>query len=121
MPTWVHRNRNNVNGETNDVYAMGVAGRYKMTKRTALVGEYYYVFPNQINAKYHNALSVGFDIETGGHVFSLHFTNSTGMVEKQFIAETLDTWADGGIHFGFNLGRSFGLGKKSKSQFKVPK
>ncbi len=121
MPTYLHRNRNNVNGEKNDVFAMGFAGRYKFSKRIALVGEYYYVLPNQINLKYTNALSFGFDIETGGHVFSLHFTNSTGMVEKQFLTETIDTWADGGIHFGFNLGRSFGLGKKFRNQYKVAK
>jgi hypothetical protein len=120
MPTFLYRNRNNANGESNGVFAMGIAGRYKMTKRTALVGEYYYVLPNQIDKKYKNSLSVGFDIETGGHVFSLHFTNSTGMVTKQFLAETVDTWADGGVHFGFNLGRSFGLGKKYKGQYKVP-
>lgn len=119
MPTWVHRNRNNVNGESNDVFAVGVGGRIKLTKRTAFVGEYYYVLPNQINQQYKNSLSFGFDIETGGHVFSLHLTNSTGMVAKQFIAENLDSWADGGIHFGFNLGRSFGLGKKHKNQYKV--
>ncbi len=121
MPTYLHRNRNNVNDETNDVFSVGIAGRYKFSKRTAFVGEYYYVLPNQIDKKYSNVLSFGFDIETGGHVFSLHFTNSVGMVEKQFIAETVDTWADGGIHFGFNLGRSFGLGKKYRNQYKVAK
>lgn len=120
MPTFLYRNRNNVNGETNEVISMGIAGRYKLTKRTALVGEYYYVLPNQIATKYKDALSFGFDIETGGHVFSLHFTNSTGMITKQFLAETVDSWADGGVHFGFNLGRSFGLGKKYKGQYKVP-
>jgi hypothetical protein len=119
MPTWVHRNRTNVIGEQNDVLAMGIAGRYKITKRTALIGEYYYVAPNQLASTYKNALSFGFDIETGGHVFSLHFTNSIGMVEKQFITETTDTWADGGVHFGFNLGRTFGLGKKYRNQYKV--
>ncbi|MES2517770.1 MAG: DUF5777 family beta-barrel protein [Bacteroidota bacterium] len=120
MPTYLYRNRNNEHGETNGVFSVGLAGRYKMTKRTAFVGEYYYVLPNQINEKYKNSLSFGFDIETGGHVFSLHFTNSTGMITKQFLAETVDTWADGGVHFGFNLGRSFGLGKKYKGQYKVP-
>lgn len=119
MPTWVHRNRTNVIGETNDVIALGIGGRYKITKRTALIGEYYYVAPNQLASTYKNALSFGFDIETGGHVFSLHFTNSVGMVEKQFITETTDSWADGGIHFGFNLGRTFGLGKKYRNQYKV--
>ena len=120
-PTYLYRNRNNENGESNGIFSVGIAGRYKLNKRTAFVGEYFYVLPNQLNAKYKDALSFGFDFETGGHVFSLHFTNSTGMISKQFIAETTDTWADGGIHFGFNLGRSFGLGKKYRGLHKVPK
>jgi hypothetical protein len=119
-PTYLHRNRNNEHNESNDVISVGIAGRYKLSKRTAFVGEYFYVLPNQLNEKYKDALSFGFDFETGGHVFSLHFTNSTGMVSKQFIAETTDTWTDGGIHFGFNLGRSFGLGKKYRNIHKVP-
>lgn len=121
MPTFLYRNRNNEHGESNTVFSMGIAGRYRLTNRTALVGEYHYVLPNQLAAKYKNSLSLGFDIETGGHVFSLHFTNSTGMVAKQFIAETAETWADGGIHFGFNLGRSFGLGKKYRDEHKLLK
>ncbi len=121
MPTLLYRNRNNEHGESNAVFSMGFAGRYRLTNRTALVGEYHYVLPNQLNEKYKNSMSLGFDIETGGHVFSLHFTNSTGMVAKQFIGETAETWADGGIHFGFNLGRSFGLGKKYRDEHKILK
>ncbi|MFC0184724.1 hypothetical protein SAMN04515674_107206 [Pseudarcicella hirudinis] len=119
MPTFLYRNRNNVHGENNGVTALGIAGRYKLTKRTAFVAEYYAVLPNQIDKKYNNSLSFGFDIETGGHVFSLHLTNSIGMVEKQFLAETTGSWGNGDIHFGFNLGRSFGLGKKYRTNYKV--
>jgi len=59
-------------------------------------------------------MSFGVDIETGGHVFQLHFTNSLGMIEKQFIGETTGTWAKGDIHYGFNLSRTFSFDKKSK-------
>jgi hypothetical protein len=54
-----------------------------------------------------NSLSCGFDIETGGHVFQLHFTNSTGMTERTFIGQTTDRWDKGGMHFGFNISRVF--------------
>ena len=54
----------------------------KLSKRVALNVEYYYTLPNQLDQRYTNSLSIGFDIETGGHVFQLHFTNSTGMVEN---------------------------------------
>ncbi len=106
-PTLVHRNLVATKAEKNDVLAMGVAGRIKLTKRIALNAEYIYVLPDQLAPRFKNALSIGFDVETGGHVFQLHFTNATGMMERAFIAETTGDWTDGGIHFGFNISRVF--------------
>jgi hypothetical protein len=108
-PTMVHRNLVETVEEKNDVFALGIGGRIKLNKRIALNGEYIYVFPNQIADQYHNSLSIGFDIETGGHVFQLHFTNSTSMIEKGFVAENEGSWGDGDVHFGFNISRIFNL------------
>ncbi len=108
-PTMVHRNLVETFEEKNDVFALGIGARMKLSKRVSLNGEYIYVFPNQIADQYHNSLSLGFDIETGGHVFQLHFTNSTSMIEKGFIAETEGAWKDGDVHFGFNISRIFNL------------
>lgn len=108
-PSLVHRNWVSTSAEKNDVFAMGVGGRIKLSKRIALNAEYIYVLPNQIDEKYHNSLSMGLDIETGGHVFQLHFTNSAPMTEKGFITETEGVWSDGGIRFGFNISRVFNL------------
>lgn len=106
-PTVVHRNLVRTNAEKNDVPALGMAGRVKLSKRIALNAEYIYVMPNTLGPEFRNALSIGFDIETGGHVFQLHFTNATSMIERGFIAETTQSWQDMGIHFGFNLSRVF--------------
>jgi hypothetical protein len=108
-PTLVHRNLVATLEEENDVFAIGIAGRIKLSKRTSLNGEYIYVLPGQIADTYRNSLSLGIDIETGGHVFQLHFTNSTSMIEKGFITETVGNWADGDIHFGFNISRTFNV------------
>lgn len=110
MPTVLHRNLVETKAEKNDVLAMGVAGRIKLTKRVTVNAEYYYVLPDQINPVYTNVLSLGFDIETGGHVFQLHFTNSTDMTYKGFITETTDKWFDG-VRFGFNISRVFTIVK----------
>lgn len=107
MPSVVHRNLVLTNAEKNDVIAIGFGGRQKISKRLSLNLEYYYVLPNQLDERYRNSLSVGVDIETGGHVFQLHFTNSTSMVSKGFITETVGDWLDGGVHFGFNVSRVF--------------
>ncbi|MCB0586138.1 MAG: hypothetical protein KDD06_12530, partial [Phaeodactylibacter sp.] len=94
-----------------DVFAIGGAGRIKLTKRITLNAEYIYVLPDQLAPGYRNAFSLGFDIETGGHVFQLHFTNSTSMIEKGYVTETVEDWLDGGIHFGFNISRVFTLAR----------
>ncbi len=115
MPTLVHRNLTTSPEDKNDVYAMGVAGRFKLSKRVALNAEYYYVPDGQLATSYVNSLSLGLDIETGGHVFQLHFTNSPDMTYKGFITETQEQWFfqgnDGqlmsGIRFGFNVSRVF--------------
>ena len=108
-PTIVHRNLVATNAEENDVLAIGAAARIKLGKRTSLNGEYIYVLPDQLAPGFKNSLSVGFDIETGGHVFQLHFTNSTSMIEKGFIAETVGGWEDFDVHFGFNISRVFNI------------
>ncbi len=109
MPTMVHRNLVSSSKSSNDVFVMGIGGRAKLTKRVALNIEYYYVLPDQLDPAggFKNSLSVGFDIETGGHVFQLHLTNSTGMVENAFMTSTTEDWLKGGIHFGFNVSRVF--------------
>ena len=107
MPTLVHRNLVETRAEKNDVISIGIAARQKLSRRIAINAEYFYVLPNQLAESYRNSLSLGFDIETGGHVFQLHFTNSTPMTEKGFIAETSNNWLDGDIHFCFNISRVF--------------
>lgn len=111
-PTLIHRNFVETNEDENDVYSTGFAGRFKLTKRVALTGEYYYVFPGETADQFKNAFSLGFDIETGGHVFQLHFTNSQGMIEKSFIPETTASWSKREIYIGFNISRIFSLGKE---------
>lgn len=108
-PTMVHRNLVPTVADKNDVYALGVALRQKLTNRLAVNLEYIYVFPNQLPETFYDSFSIGFDIETGGHVFQLHLTNSTSMIEKGFVTETVGDWLNGDIHFGFNISRVFTL------------
>ncbi|RSK45926.1 DUF5777 family beta-barrel protein [Hymenobacter perfusus] len=109
VPTLVHRNLVDTRRQHNDVYALGVAGRQKLSKRTALMLEYYYRLPTSEDPGTRNALAAGFDIETGGHVFQLHVTNSQGMIEKHFLTQTSGNFFDGDIYFGFNVARNFTL------------
>jgi hypothetical protein len=116
-PTLVHRNLVATEFDPNDVYSIGAGGRMKLTKRISLNAEYYYMInpKSYMSKKVYNPLSVGFDIETGGHVFQFIFTNSVAMIEKGFIGETTGRWLKGDIHFGFNISRVFTF-KKMKTK-----
>lgn len=109
VPSYVHRNLVATELDPNDLYSIGAGGRMKLTKRISLNGEYYYLAnpKKDFSQKIYNPLAVGFDIETGGHVFQLMFTNSLGMADKSFIGETTGSWTKGDIHFGFNISRVF--------------
>jgi len=108
-PTLIHRNLVETTDEKNDVFALGFGARHKIGKRLAINAEYIHVFPGQIADQYTNSISIGVDIETGGHVFQLHLTNSTAMIEKGFVAENTGEFFKGDIRFGFNISRVFTL------------
>jgi hypothetical protein len=118
-PTLVHRNLVATEADKNDVLIMGIGGRQKLNKRVAINAEYFYVLPNQINSgtdnTLHNSFSLGFDIETGGHVFQLHMTNSRQMSDKGFLTETDGSWGKGDIIFGFNISRVFNVYRWKKN------
>jgi hypothetical protein len=110
-PTYLHRNLVTEAIDFNDVVAMGIGGRYKLNKRVSINVEYFAAinYMGVGEPKHPHSLSVGVDIETGGHVFQLFVTNSMPMFERGFITETTDKWQNGGIHFGFNISRVFSL------------
>lgn len=110
-PTLVHRNLVVAKDDQNDVFAMGLGGRLKLTRRTTFNVDYFYLLPGKTADNFNNSLSIGFDIETGGHVFQLFFTNSNPITEHGFITETTGRWDKGDIFFGFNITRTFTLVK----------
>lgn len=113
MPSLVHKNLVATSADKNDIFTIGAGGRYKFTKRTSINVEYHYVIPDQIDSyDYTNSLTIGFDIETGGHVFQLFFTNSVPINVTDFLTQTTDKWGNGDIYFGFNISRIFSFGGK---------
>ena len=107
MPTIIHRNLVAKTIDEHDIYSIGVGARIKLTRRLSFNAEYFYNLLDQLSLTSTNPLSFGFDIETGGHVFQLHFTNALGMNERSLITDTNGSWEKGDIHFGFNISRVF--------------
>ena len=108
-PTMVHYNLVENLSDQNDAYFLGIAGRYKISNRTAITYEYGAKLLNYSESKYYDSMGIGLDIETGGHVFQMFLTNSFGMTENQTFARTNSSWADRGFRLGFNVSRMFTL------------
>ncbi len=112
-PSLVHRNLVPTALDMNDLYAVGLGGRYKITNRFAITAEYFYTIRSPRSSEaYNNPIAIGVDIETGGHVFQLMLTNTSLMYEGGFITgNNNDNFFKGGIHFGFNISRTFSFTK----------
>lgn len=107
VPTLFHNNYVSVNNQENTQYAMGFGGRYKLGKRWSLNADYGWHLNRATDSPYHNPLSIGIDLETGGHVFQMHFSNAQAMNINGFLGQSTGSWSDGNIYFGFNLSRVF--------------
>jgi hypothetical protein len=110
-PTVVHYNLVKNATDANTLFSVGFGARHKLSKRVSLNAEYY-LQTNKLaapttNQSYINSLTIGVDIETGGHVFQLHLTNARGMTAPTYIHENTFAWDKGQIHFGFNISRVF--------------
>ncbi len=106
-PTFFHDNFVFVDEQHNSQYALGLGGRHKLSKRWSVNVDYGWHLNRADNSPFKNPLSIGFDLETGGHVFQMHFTNAQAMNTNGFIGQATGDWADGDIYFGFNLSRVF--------------
>jgi hypothetical protein len=122
-PTYVRRNYVSFM-DMNNMFGLGLGGRMKVSHHMAVIADYFLSFRSQESKNYflqqkefwfYNPLGVGLEMETGGHVFNFIFTNSTAILENQFIPSTSSSWTKGGFRWGFSISRTFTLSKKSDS------
>lgn len=118
-PSFVHYNLVKSADDQNNIFSLGLGGRYKLGSRFSVNGEYFYLFPGKTSDEYSNSLSLGVDIETGGHVFQLHCTNSQLMFAPGYITRSDGKWSDGNVFFGFNIYRNFSFGRKFESDSEI--
>jgi hypothetical protein len=108
MPTFVHINLVPTPEDHNNVFSLGAGGRFKISQRVAINAEYYYLLPKQIRSTpATSSLSVGIDIDTGGHIFQIFLTNAMGENMESIITQTTGKWQNGNIFLGFNISRIF--------------
>jgi len=105
----VHINLVEKISDKNDCFILGGVTRYKFTKRQAVTLEYGYRLNQYSRSNYYDSFGIGYDLETGGHVFQIHLTNSFGLTEDQYFMYTNKSWDNWGIRLGFNISRVFSL------------
>jgi len=88
-------------------FNLGIGGSIKLSKKVSANIEYLYPFTNAI--KNQHPLSLGIDLDTGGHLFQLVLSNSQRMFEQAIYSQTTGDWTKGSLFFGFNLIREFHL------------
>jgi hypothetical protein len=119
MPTYTHENLVATANDKNDIFSIGFGARYLITRSIGLNLEYFQpITKHEDDELYVGSMSFGIDIETGGHVFQITFTNSTGMIPQHYVPYNTEYWWDKEIRLGFNINRNITFGKKSKSKWK---
>jgi len=125
-PTYIRRNFVPFMDKNNS-FALGLGGRMKFNKRMAIIADYFHhfrsaeskdYFLSQKDFRFYDPLGIGLEIETGGHVFNLIFTNATAILENQYIPNTSSSWTKGEFRWGFSISRTFNLSKDKKNESK---
>ncbi|MDU8886427.1 DUF5777 family beta-barrel protein [Yeosuana sp. MJ-SS3] len=106
-PTLFHDNYVMLDSQDNTQFALGLGGRHKLGKRWSINADYGIHMNRASDSPFKNPLSIGVDLETGGHVFQMHFTNAQPMNVNGFLGQATGDWGEGDIYFGFNLTRIF--------------
>ncbi|QBN18321.1 DUF5777 family beta-barrel protein [Flavobacterium nackdongense] len=107
VPIYIHKNLYEPLSEEVDNFLLAGGGRYKISKRISINAEYALRLNANDSSFYHNPATIGLDIETGGHIFQLVFSNSQAMNDVSYFTNANGISDGKGIYFGFNLYRVF--------------
>ncbi|GAA4315758.1 DUF5777 family beta-barrel protein [Mucilaginibacter gynuensis] len=111
-----------IQGNEQNIFSLAAAGRLKVTKRMGIVFDYAHPFSsfrkNSTSPYFYDASGVGIEMETGGHVFTLNFSNAKAISEMNYLADTESKWGKGQYRIGFTITRVFDLNKKHKGTYK---
>ena len=108
MPTFIHRNLVENHNDSHDLISLGIGGRMKITRRTSINFDTFFPIGKRVET-YRQGWGIGYDIETGGHVFQLMLTNARGSFESEYIESAKGRIEDLDLYLGFNIARVFYL------------
>jgi hypothetical protein len=114
-PGFLHRNFVEA-GDENNTSSISGGFRYKFTRSASIIADYSHTFGRKdLPQDFVNVLGAGVEIETGGHVFTVMFTNASGILENDYLVNTMDKWTEGGFKFSFHISRMFSMMKSPQN------
>ena len=108
MPTLIHKNFVFNQDESNDLFSIGIGGRFKISKRTSINFDTFFPIGSRPQS-YTRGWGIGYDIDTGGHIFQLMITNAQGSYESKYIEQATGDFKNFNLYIGFNITRVFTL------------
>ena len=110
-PTMIWRNLVEYN-DNNYLLSAGICAKIQASKVLGIILDANIPFDAlrwSSNSGYYFPLGIGFEIDTGGHVFQINLTNSAGIEPTDYIPNTTLNWLEGQFRIGFTISRSFRL------------
>ncbi len=89
--------------ETQYSFTLGVHAQYYITDVFNVLAEWNPTVTGWRTA--HNPVTLGIELETGGHFFKIVLSNSTLLNSSQYLAGAAEAFNDGTWHIGFNITR----------------
>jgi len=125
-PTFVTREYV-INGDDKSLFSLGAGARIPLTSRFVFIADYFHTFrsqaskdlfadPGRGSLHFYDALGLGFEILTAGHIFHLNFTNATELLENRFIPRTVSNWGEGQFRWSFTISRNFIIFRDKKNK-----
>jgi hypothetical protein len=107
-------------GNEKQFFALQAAARLKLTNHTGLILDYGHPFSSfrQNTPSFQDPLGIGYEVETGGHVFTVNFTNANSISEMNFLSNSQQRISKGQYRIGFTISRMFDFSPKNKNKEK---
>ena len=102
-PTFIYRASSAFEEDPENLFALGIGGRYKIGGHVSVVSEYYAQFNPLESRDTYDAFALGVNWELSDVMLQFSMTNTRGLVEDNFITQTPNNFnlKDGNFVFGF--------------------
>ncbi|MDB5157338.1 MAG: hypothetical protein JWR50_2045 [Mucilaginibacter sp.] len=108
----------NLPGNEQSFFALQGSARVRLTNHTGLIFDYAHPFSSfrSNTATFADPIGVGYEVETGGHVFTVNITNANSVSEMNMLSNTQQRFSKGQYRIGFTISRMFDFNPKPEKE-----